>query len=117
MATIRTVEFIDDYDHKPVDVGDLNRVTLTFMGRSYELDLRTENLRALEHDLDKWMSAATPVGGQHARRRPSSSGRSSGTRSKAIRAWARENGYSVSLQGRIPSEVVAAFDKDQRTSP
>jgi hypothetical protein len=34
-------------------------------------------------------------------------------RSRAIRAWANENGYDVSERGRLSSEIVNAYDEAQ----
>ncbi|MBO4240824.1 Lsr2 family DNA-binding protein [Pseudonocardia alni] len=68
------------------------------------------------------MSAArTAGGGRRARRREAVAGEGGSTEARchneAIRVWARENGYPVSEQGRIPAEVdEACRDRDSSTA-
>lgn len=104
----RTV-LVDD-----LDGGDAAE-TLVFAldGTSYEIDLNEENAGKLRDDLATWISHGRPQSGgvrrgRVAGRRPGARG--SGLDNAAIRSWARETGYNVSDRGRIPAEIVEAYN-------
>lgn len=105
MAQRVSIELVDDIDGTPAD----ETVTFGLDGASYELDLSAANAAALREAL------ATYIG--HARRVSSSSSRRSSPRrpsgssdARAIREWARANGYKVPERGRVSSEVKAAYE-------
>ncbi len=123
MAKVEKVEFVDDFDGKSVEPDDRHEVSLTFMGESYRLDLRTKNLEKLEASLTPWINSGTRTGGRRRGVKPrgavkktalSTSSGATGSQTKAIREWAQANGYEVSTKGRIPQDVVAEFDKAHR---
>jgi hypothetical protein len=60
---------------------------------------------------------STPRRKRPSRRRAPRAGRTAGDRvdNAAIRAWARENGYTVSDRGRVPAIIVAAYREAQGT--
>ena len=117
MAQRTLVQWVDDLD------GDQAVETVAFGldGVDYELDLSAANAAALRETLADYRA--------HARRRPRSGSRS-GTRggrsgrgarrapgptspgreqSRAVREWARRNGYTIGDRGRIPDEITDAY--------
>ncbi len=115
MAKIERVEVVDDVDGRPVDPEDVNSVefAVKLPGRRkahYVLDLRPANLAKFERDISKYTSRATKLaatGGAAADGRARTP-----NRTQVIRQWARDNGYDISARGRIPADVVAAFDAE-----
>ena len=85
-------------------------------GKQWEIDLTDASYKRLEGALAEFIAAARPVtSGTKAK---SGSSRKSGTRSrsksdgrtKAIRAWALEHGYQVGKVGKLPPDVIAAYE-------
>jgi uncharacterized protein YaeQ len=107
MAKKVTVSFVDDLDGKTA--AD-ETVAFTLDGVAYEIDLATTNANKLRAALQPWIEAGRRVGG---RRRSSIVGASRTAteprESAAIRVWARNHGYQVARRGRIPADVVDAF--------
>jgi hypothetical protein len=108
-TTVRT----DDLDGGPAD----ETVTLELEGDTYELDLSAANARALREQLRPWTSKARRTGtdaGAAPQRRTDlpATGES---RKALIRAWAAETGHPVPTRGKIPREVVAAYDAHERS--
>jgi hypothetical protein len=91
-------------------------------GKEWEIDLTDASYKRLEDALAEFIAAARPVtSGTKAKRsntrKSTTSGRSrirNDGRAKAIRAWARDNGYEVSDKGRIAPDVIAAYDTAHR---
>lgn len=85
---------------------------------TYTIDLSEKNAGKLRKLLDPYIEAGTRVGRSGAvtvqrggRRAAGGTVRSNRDQNKAIRDWAAENGYDVSERGRIPANVVEAFNK------
>jgi hypothetical protein len=81
-------------------------VRFTVRGTEYEIDLSERNAAAFDRALEKWVGAARTTSSRARGRR-----RTSGSKvdARAVRAWAAENGVSVSERGRIPASVVEQF--------
>ena len=121
MATVTRFEFTDDLDGKALDVEDLNIVAWSWLGVDHEIETSTTNLDRIENGrvplsavLAKWRR----VGGRkrapaHTLTAPkgSATGSEGSEDTKAIRAWAQDNGYKLSSRGRIPADIAAAFAK------
>ncbi|MFE6920982.1 Lsr2 family protein [Nocardia sp. NPDC057663] len=112
MARKVVVTLIDDFDGTSVA-----EVTVNFEidGAAYEIDLSNTNATKLRETFDQWLPYARRVGRIKSPSRRSSATATAGTSSSrndlaAIRAWAGENGHSVSSRGRISSGVIAAYD-------
>lgn len=105
------VTFVDDLDGTPVD-EDGGTVRFSFDGVNYEIDLSTKNAEKFEKALAPYIEAGRKVRGGAASPAGSSSPakKSDPQRLKAIREWANANGHEVSSRGRIPQEVVDAYD-------
>jgi hypothetical protein len=115
VAQIHTVRLVDD-----LSGGEATEsIAFGLDGKQFEIDLSGDNANTLREALGPFVAAARSTGGHRVRRRGAAG--SSGSvetrgRSQAIRAWARENGYSVSERGRISAEVVSAYEMRESSS-
>ena len=118
MAQKVQVLLVDD-----IDEGEAaETVTFSLDGVSYEIDLSEEHASALRDAFAPWIGHARKVGGRGGsakraaaappKQRSAATG-SEGPDTGAVRAWARENGYTVSDRGRISAEIVKAFQDAQ----
>lgn len=114
MAQKVLVEMLDDLDGSPAT----HTVPFGLDGISYEIDLSDDNAAALRDELGRFITAGRRTGGRKLRVATGQSTTGTGTtdreRSRAIRAWAGDNGYEVSERGRLSSEIVTAYDDAQR---
>ena len=104
MAQKITVTLEDDLD------GGAAAETLQFSfdGTQYEIDLNKKNARAFRKQVAPFIEHARRAGrGQ--RRQP---GRTQPSRrhSSDVRAWAKDQGITVSARGRIPASVVEQYE-------
>lgn len=119
MAQKTVVSLIDDLDGQS-DAEETVQYALD--GVIYEIDLTKDNAEALREVFAPYIAAARRTGGR-ARSGTGSRGRSPGSggavskaagRSrealKAIRDWAKSSGWAVSDRGRLPGNVVEAYD-------
>jgi Lsr2 len=112
VAQFVTTQFIDDLDGTEIGEGQGETMTFSLDGRSYEIDLSSENARKLRETLSPYLRRAHRSTGRRSR---ASRSRVSGTRrdpsqTQHIREWAQENGLPVSDRGRIPAHVVEAYE-------
>lgn len=108
MALQYQAQYIDDIDG--TDLGDsAETITFSFNGKDYTIDLGEANAEAFHEAITPYVEAAQKVSGAKRRSTRKSGGKNSAGDTKAIRAWARENGYNVSERGRIPADVMAAY--------
>jgi hypothetical protein len=110
VAKVTQVSLVDDVD------GSVASSTIGFSldGKAYELDLSDKNAKKLRDAVAPFVDAARRVGGRG--RRVSAAATSSATRTDrerttAIREWAREHGHKVADRGRIPANVIEAYEK------
>ena len=119
MAQKTVVSLIDDLDGQ--SEAD-ETVEYALDGVTYEIDLAKDNAEALREVFAPYIAAARRTGGR-ARSGTGSRGRSSASSGavsnaagrsreamKAIRDWAKSSGWAVSDRGRLPSNVVEAYD-------
>ncbi|QAU06568.1 Lsr2-like DNA bridging protein [Gordonia phage WilliamBoone] len=109
MARIPQVLMVDDLDGRPIEEGEGGTVLFSFQGVDYEIDLRTTNVMKFEKAIDKFISSATRVGGRKRTVRSAPTGDANNLR--AVRQWARENGYEISSKGRVPQDIMRAFSE------
>ncbi|MBN9741835.1 MULTISPECIES: Lsr2 family protein [Amycolatopsis] len=114
MAQKVLVEMIDDLDGS--EAGQT--VPFGLDGVQYEIDLSDENAAALRDELSTFIAAARRTGGRkttvRATAAPTAEERE---RSKAIRTWALDNNWAIAERGRIPREVIAAYEESQKPEP
>ncbi|UKD59703.1 Lsr2 family protein [Amycolatopsis sp. FU40] len=110
------VEMIDDLDGTEAS----QTVPFGLDGAQYEFDLSDDNAAALRDQLAAFIASARRTGGRKttgsAAAAPTAEDRE---RSKAIRTWAVANQWAVAARGRIPANVVAAYEESlkQDTKP
>jgi hypothetical protein len=115
MAQKVLVQFVDDLDGVPGD--DVSTVSFALDGVTYEIDLREENASKLRDSLAEFVESARRVGGRVKRgvapaaAPPRPVDVRSKEQTKAIREWAKKNGYELADRGRIPANVIAAFEE------
>ena len=108
-------QLIDDIDGTEIVDGKGGAVEFSLRGTAYRIDLNDHNIAKLEKALVPYIEAAAKVSGGRGRERgPKASGGSNGRLPKeqldAIRHWATANGLKVSARGRIPADVVEAYE-------
>lgn len=112
MAQKVTVQLVDDLDGTASD--DISTVTFGLDGASYEIDLTEANAGNLRTTLEDFVAVARRSGGRVKRGTPSAAKAVPFTanreQAQAIREWARRNGFGVSDRGRIPANVIEAFE-------
>lgn len=112
----RRIVFMDDLEEGDVE-ADAGTITFSLEGTSYEIDLSQRNAAKLRGVLGPFIDHARRAGRAAA---PKSTGGSKAGGSgyapdqlQAIREWARRNGHNVSDKGRIPNDILLAFEQAQ----
>lgn len=118
MATIRSVAFVDDLDGREIELDDVHTVLWSWLGVEYQLDISSANLDKVENGrvtVAKLLEASTRIGGRKqstaprvTTKKPSSPKATAST--SDIREWAIEEGYEVGPRGRLPKEIVEAYE-------
>lgn len=114
MAQKVIVELVDDLDGSAA--GNVSTVTFALDGAHYEIDLSDVNAERLRDDLADFVGAARRTRGRVKRAAqaksptPTSADRE---QTQAIRQWARRNGHDIADRGRIPANVISAFEEAQ----
>ncbi|MGI8415179.1 MAG: histone-like nucleoid-structuring protein Lsr2 [Nakamurella sp.] len=106
MATHTTVTLVDDIDATEA----VETVEFALDGATYEIDLNAKNAQKLRAAFSNFVDNGRHVArqsGQAPRRR--SAGRHSPEHLKAVREWARANGYEVSDRARIAINMMDAY--------
>jgi hypothetical protein len=119
MAQKTIVTLVDDLTGEAAE--NISTVEFALDGRTYELDLTEENSAKLHDALSPYVNAARKLGGRRRSgtqpdRAIKTTGRAPGYNRetlKSIREWARKNGHNVSNRGRLPTEVVQAWETAQ----
>jgi nucleoid-associated protein Lsr2 len=104
MAQKVTVVLEDDLDGGPAD----ETVRFGLGGADYEIDLSTKNATAFRRKLAPFIEHARKTG--RGQRRQAGRTASSREHSADIRAWAKDQGITVSDRGRIPASVAEQYD-------
>ena len=128
MAQKTVVTLVDDLTGEESE--DITTVEFALDGVTYEIDLDDKNSASLRDALADYVAAARRTGGRRAtgttRRR--SGGAGTGTpratspggydreTSKQIREWAKTQGFEVSDRGRVPNNVVEAWEAQRKGS-
>jgi hypothetical protein len=94
------IVLFDDLDGSPAD----ETVTFGLDGVTYEIDLTTEHAAELRAAIEPWSAKGRRVTNTR------KSVRRSQDNAKAIREWARANGYEVSERGRIAATIREAYE-------
>ena len=103
-------QLVDDLDNSLLESGEGETVLFSLDGSSYEIDLTDKHAEELRTALAKYVSVARPVRSSGNGRKRRGSGPTNSRDIGAVRVWARENGYEVSNRGRIPFQILEAYD-------
>ncbi|WP_066933756.1 histone-like nucleoid-structuring protein Lsr2 [Streptomyces sp. NBRC 110611] len=107
MAQKVQVLLVDDLDGGEAD----ETVTFALDGKSYEIDLSDANADKLRESLAEFVKAGRKTGGRSGGRGKARASSAGSQDTAKIRAWAKENGYSVNDRGRVPADIREAFEK------
>lgn len=108
-------QLVDDIDGTVLEVGEGETVHFSLNGTSYEIDLNSAHAEELRQALEPYITAGRRAGSAATGGGRSSSSSSSRKRPSrnpevaAIRAWAKENGYTLSERGRVPAPILDAY--------
>ena len=119
MAQKTIVTLVDDLTGEAAE--NISTVEFALDGVTYELDLNDENSTKLHDALSPYAKAGRKIGGRRrsgprpgrANKGTDPSARYNRETLKSIREWAKKNGYKVSDRGRLPAEVVQAWQSAQ----
>lgn len=107
---ITDVQLIDDIDGSPATAT----IKFTFDGQNYIIDLSEANAAAFNEALAPYVEHARRARrGPDNKRKPRSSSeaaRIKRQRNAQIRAWALENGVTVSKRGQLGQDIIAAYE-------
>lgn len=116
MATRTVTSLVDDLDGSAAE----ENVSFGLDRIEYEIDLSAEHAHELREVFAPYLAAARRVGGRRSAgraqpaRRSRSNGNAGPARSRStnaeIRAWAGEHGVALAERGRIPGQVIEAFE-------
>jgi hypothetical protein len=109
MAQKITVVLEDDIDGGPAS----ETVQFSLDGVAYEIDLNEANASRLRDTMATYVGPARRTGGRSTSGRARGRGRGRNNRTAEIRAWARDNGHKVNERGRVPADIVAAYEKSR----
>ncbi len=125
MAQKTIVTLIDDLTGEEAE--DITTVEFALEGVAYEIDLAEDNAAKLRDNLSSYVAAARKTSGRRSgvRGTDRSAGRANGNGRgagsgynrdtlKAIREWAKQNGHQVSERGRLPLNVVQAWEANHQ---
>lgn len=124
MAQKVNVQLLDDLDGSAAD----STVEFGLDGVNYTIDLSTENAEQLRATMETFVEHAHRVGGRKRarhtngkapRRAPAAEAPSGADREQkqAMRKWAREKGWKIGDRGRIPADIVEAYEQAHRRTP
>lgn len=102
-------------DISNVEVGDGERVTFSYRGVDYVIDLTADEAKEFDKAIALYTGNAQRLGGR--RQRTGSASGSTGADKEQlakIREWAGDNGFKVAERGRIRGEVLEAYEKAHR---
>lgn len=114
MATRTIVERIDDLTGETGE--DVQAVCFSIDSISYEIDLAADNAARFRDNLSPYITAGRKTIGKASKassvRLGAGPAKRDKAQTKAIRDWARTNGYDISDRGRIPTQVEHAYNSN-----
>ena len=112
MAQKYIVQLVDDLTQEPIEEGAGDSVRFSLDGVGYTIDLTNEHADEFRDKLAPYVNVARKGDPAPSRQAAKSSAASRAPKGdlKAVREWASANGYKVSSRGRIPAEVLRAYD-------
>jgi hypothetical protein len=106
MAQKVNIVLVDD-----IDGGEATEtVSFGIDGTTYEIDLSDKNAAKLRDALAPYLGHGRKVSGGRRGARKAGGSASLGPSPRLVRDWARSNGHVVSDRGRVPADVIAAYE-------
>ena len=87
----------------------IETINFSIDGTEYEIDLNDAHATELRGAMNKYTSVARKTTGRARPARKPGAG-IGGSDTKAVRAWAIENGIAISSRGRVQADVVARYE-------
>ena len=111
MARQVKVEMIDDVDGIIIEDGKGETVAFALDGVTYEIDLTDKNAKKLRDALAPFTNVARKTTTNGARGKGTgATTRRDPAQTKAIKEWLHANGYTPPARGRIPQEMLNAYE-------
>lgn len=107
MAQKTIVKMYDDLDGSEID-AEGKSVSFSLEGASYEIDLSSKNVERLRQDFRVYTEKARRVTGRGGRS-SAKAAEPTPVDTKAVRAWAEEQGLGVSTRGRLSTELIEQY--------
>mgnify|MGYP001296163206 CR=1 FL=1 len=100
------VSLIDDLDGSEADVT----IRFGYEGQDYEIDLNSDHAAEMRDKIAGYAAHARTIRAHRPGRAPT---RTAASRqySAQMRAWATEHGFAIKERGRVPVEVVQAYEE------
>lgn len=108
---ITDVQLVDDIDGSPADTT----IEFSVNGKNYIIDLSEANAAAFNQALAPYIeharrARATKKNASRKSRSSSEAARAKRQQNAEIRTWAMENGVTVSKQGQLGQDTIAAYE-------
>lgn len=100
-----TISRVDDLDGTEAT----ETVRFGLDGKWYEGDFSDANAKDLREGLAEFINVGRKIA-SNGSARPKGSAKADREQTQAIREWARGEGYSVSERGRIPAQILEAYN-------
>lgn len=109
MAKKVIYRLVDDLTGETIEDGAGRTVKFGYLGSMYEIDLTAENAQAFHALLEPYVNAGRKADKSAGGSTAPKQARGGKEQVSNIRAWASENGYSISSRGRIPASIQEAY--------
>ncbi|GEE03837.1 protein lsr2 precursor [Gordonia spumicola] len=109
MAKKTVIKIVDDIDGAELLDDEYETVRWSIDGKSYEFDTSPEHAEEFRNHVATYVAASRIVN-RAQQRRPATGGTRPAANTRVIREWANANGFTVSDRGRIPADVLAAYE-------
>ena len=110
MARREITQYFDDLDNSPLTEAEWNVVRFSVDGTDYTLDVSADNAARFRDALSPFLEAARIVPAAPRPRRRGGMSDANRTRTRQIRLWAQDRGIEVASRGKIPQNVIDAYD-------
>lgn len=111
-------QLVDDLDGTVLTPGQGESITFAVDGVAYEIDLSPTHADQFRQALAPYIAAGRRLRGGGSTASGATKRRRAGQVDYApVRAWAKENGYSLADRGRVPAEVLDAYQAAQESGP
>ena len=101
------VKMYDDLDGSEIDAGGKS-VSFSLDGTSYEIDLSSKNVEKMRRDFAVYTDKARKVSNRSGRG-SAKAAEPAPLDTRAVRAWAEEQGMEVSARGRLSTDLIEQY--------